>query len=184
MRHPSSHLHKKTRLLRWIAAAFAVIAAPLLASCAVAPEKYPSTPKPEPTAIPPTNVGSATAQTDTMRPMSVDEAAADLERSERDLNRAVASLSKSPEAKSEELSPSPPPPVPTASPAAPPGVRNPGESELGDPCLTACRALASMRRSVDHLCGLTGDTDSRCEGARTRVEGASQRVRASCPACS
>src|SRR5262249_54223316 len=65
-----------------------------------------------------------------------------------------------------------------------PGVKS-GESmdQAGDPCATACTALASMTRATTHLCGLTGEGDSRCEDARTRVRNATDRVRASCPAC-
>lgn len=52
-----------------------------------------------------------------------------------------------------------------------------------DPCATACRALASMTSSADHLCKLAGEGDGRCEDARGRVRGASARVRSACPAC-
>ncbi len=44
-------------------------------------------------------------------------------------------------------------------------------------CTTACRALASMRRSVEGLCQLTGDADQRCTSARTRLAHAGDRVR-------
>jgi len=52
-----------------------------------------------------------------------------------------------------------------------------------DACATACRALASMVTSADHLCKLAGEGDGRCEDARGRVRGASARVRSVCPAC-
>ena len=52
-----------------------------------------------------------------------------------------------------------------------------------DPCGSACAALASMSRAAEHLCGLAGDGDARCEDARTRVRSAEGRVRAACPAC-
>ena len=61
---------------------------------------------------------------------------------------------------------------PTAQRAAP-----------ADPCETACRALASMRRAAEHLCGLAGEQDGRCAAARERVRGADERVRAACPRC-
>lgn len=44
-------------------------------------------------------------------------------------------------------------------------------------CTTACRALDSMRRSVEGLCQLTGDADQRCTSARTRLARAGDRVR-------
>lgn len=52
-----------------------------------------------------------------------------------------------------------------------------------DPCLVACAALASMKRSADHLCGMTGEEDAACGGARERVQRAEQRVTRACPAC-
>lgn len=51
-------------------------------------------------------------------------------------------------------------------------------------CATACKALASMQSSADHLCKLAGEADGRCEDARGRVRGASARVHRVCPACS
>jgi hypothetical protein len=61
-----------------------------------------------------------------------------------------------------------------------------GDDGLGgaDPCVTACSALSSMERAARHLCDLTGDGDERCDSARSRVSGATERVTASCPACS
>jgi hypothetical protein len=53
-----------------------------------------------------------------------------------------------------------------------------------DPCAIACRALTSMQRAARHLCGLTGEEDSRCGNARARAAGAAQRVREACPRCS
>jgi len=52
-----------------------------------------------------------------------------------------------------------------------------------DPCATACSALGSMERAARHLCDLTGDGDVRCDNARSRVAGATERVSASCPVC-
>lgn len=47
-------------------------------------------------------------------------------------------------------------------------------------CETACDALGSMRRSAERICSLD---ESRCDGARSRVESASERVKARCPEC-
>ena len=52
-----------------------------------------------------------------------------------------------------------------------------------DSCAIACRALASMVSSADHLCKLTGEGDGRCDDARGRVRGAGARVRSVCPGC-
>lgn len=53
----------------------------------------------------------------------------------------------------------------------------------GDACAVACRALASMTTSAEHLCKLAGEADGRCEDARGRVRGAGARVHEMCPAC-
>jgi hypothetical protein len=47
---------------------------------------------------------------------------------------------------------------------------------LDDACHNACSALGSMRRSVDALCDLAGDDDSRCRDARGVLETSSRRV--------
>jgi hypothetical protein len=86
--------------------------------------------------------------------------------------------------------PASPPPSPSAQAESSPRDERPSSVAAGptalssDPCANACRALASMERAATHLCSLAGDTDARCEGARTRVKSASARVHAECPACS
>ena len=58
------------------------------------------------------------------------------------------------------------------------------ELEGGDGCEVACRALASMRRSADRLCGLSAGGDAgRCDDARGRVTRAEGKVKERCPAC-
>jgi hypothetical protein len=58
-----------------------------------------------------------------------------------------------------------------------------GPARAGDRCAIACKALASMAASADHLCQLTGEGDGRCDDARARVRGASARVRSACQGC-
>lgn len=72
----------------------------------------------------------------------------------------------------------PPQPAPTATAAAPATP-----ATQADPCLIACAALASMKRSADHLCGMAGEKDTACGGARERVQRAEQRVTQACTAC-
>jgi hypothetical protein len=92
--------------------------------------------------------------------------------------------------------PSPPPPPVVVAQAAPPAdAAGRSKTEEQDakqkstpaasasPCVTACAALTSMERAADHLCTLAGAGDARCTDARARVESASKRVRAACPAC-
>ena len=52
----------------------------------------------------------------------------------------------------------------------------------GDDCTTACKALASMRRSSQRSCELNGpdDPDQRCKQAEERVEAAEKRVQDRC----
>ncbi len=49
-----------------------------------------------------------------------------------------------------------------------------------DRCTTVCDALASMRRSADHVCQLDA---ARCDDAKTRVQRAEERARSACPVC-
>ena len=49
-----------------------------------------------------------------------------------------------------------------------------------DRCTVVCKALASMRRSADQICGIDA---SRCADARARVNKAEQRAKDACPAC-
>jgi hypothetical protein len=90
--------------------------------------------------------------------------------------------------------PPPPPPPPASAPApaasAPPAPNAASRLDADeaprqptDACSTACSALASMERATAHLCDLAGGDDARCSRARTRVENASARVHARCPAC-
>jgi hypothetical protein len=54
-------------------------------------------------------------------------------------------------------------------------------------CTSMCKALSSMQRAADHLCGLTkdgGDSGKkRCDDAQAKVDGAKERVKATCGGC-
>ena len=53
--------------------------------------------------------------------------------------------------------------------------------EEASPCETACRAVASMRRSAEAICRLSGAAHARCQHAEQRVSEAAERVeRARC----
>jgi hypothetical protein len=91
-------------------------------------------------------------------PASAEEAAQALARAENDLDASLAGRG----ARAEPLQ----------------------EGPQAGPCDTACRAFSSMERSAGHLCAITGDADARCSAARDRLQRASERVRAACPACS
>lgn len=74
----------------------------------------------------------------------------------------------------------------TEEPAASPPPHSEKVDETSDErerssCKTACRALASMRRSADRICELAGAEHERCSWARERVADATGRVqRAGC----
>lgn len=62
-----------------------------------------------------------------------------------------------------------------------PGAVKTADERRGGSCETACKALASMRRSADRICELAGSAHERCAWARSRVADASERVqRAGC----
>jgi hypothetical protein len=107
---------------------------------------------------------------------------------------AQAELNRAEQAVNELLAPSPAPDPGTTPPRAPlPQPRPPRDIDrapdtppavaASDRCSIACRALASMQSAATHLCALAGQTDARCQSARTRVENAQIRVRAQCPSC-
>jgi hypothetical protein len=48
-------------------------------------------------------------------------------------------------------------------------------------CVTACRALASIRRAADKICAI--EPGPRCVDARAKADDAQHRVHAACPDC-
>jgi hypothetical protein len=48
-------------------------------------------------------------------------------------------------------------------------------------CVTACKALASIRRAADKICGL--EPGPRCADAKSKADDAQRRVQAACPDC-
>jgi hypothetical protein len=55
----------------------------------------------------------------------------------------------------------------------------------GGDCKNACRALSSMDRAAGRLCSLaqSSDESKRCDGAKTKLFGARDRVRSTCGSC-
>ena len=51
-----------------------------------------------------------------------------------------------------------------------------GGSVATSPCESPCRAFASMKRAVESLCRMTGETDERCIRARRTLETSTSRV--------
>lgn len=113
-------------------------------------------------------------------PQTVDEALAQLARAEKEIDLAGSSFRAKAGASAGAGAAQPPPPPP-GSPT-PLQQRSPAESEesRGQACFSACRALSSMTRATEHLCNLAGQSDSRCEDARSRLSGAHKRVTDAC----
>jgi hypothetical protein len=132
-------------------------------------------------------------------PATVDEALAQLDTAELDVNRSLgypaggdARPYAEPPGQSPQGEAAQPAPAPATAPPPSPARTSEYENEQKrettpapppDPCTTACRALASMGRAADHLCGLAGAEDPRCGHARERLQLAENRVRQSCPNC-
>ncbi|HZF56146.1 MAG TPA: hypothetical protein VE093_46345 [Polyangiaceae bacterium] len=122
-------------------------------------------------------------------PATVPEALADLDRAEAELASAIGSPTfaappgDTAGQSTRDASPTTSAPPPPASPQAGGAEQTDSTMPQPDPCVTACRALASMSRSAEHVCGLAGEGDGRCESARSRVQRATDRVRAQCPGC-
>lgn len=135
---------------------------------------------------------------------TADDALAELERAEDELDQAIGAPAQRDEGRAvaeaaqpgapPPAAPSPPSPIvpdsrtapsprATAAGGEPPAKKIEAEPTSAPPCETACRALASMSRAAQHLCGLAGDADQRCDAARARVKSATDRVEARCPRC-
>ena len=127
---------------------------------------------------------SAKSTGDAPRDADVDPAA-ELDRAEREISSLFGPAAAEPGA-GPATTPAGPPPSP-AQPADAPrhaealsGGASEDERPAGDPCAVACRALASMERAANHLCGLSGETQPPCTSARDRVKAANDRVAARC----
>lgn len=75
-----------------------------------------------------------------------------------------------------------PPAQPGAASATPPAKQEESrraESGSASACSNPCRALQSMKRAVEALCRMAGDSDTRCTDARRTLDESTSRV-ASC----
>lgn len=111
-----------------------------------------------------------------MTPRTVPDAVAQLDRAEQLLGFVLTPGRLRKDQDDAGPAKEPPSPSPIGAPAD-------GPVPLGDPCLIACAALASMKRSAEHVCSMAGEGDASCGSARARVQRAEQRVTSSCPAC-
>lgn len=171
----------RTTRARYALAALVILAASFAAACAEAPPPqapggttatgaYPKQagyPAPPPQA---TAAATATAPTDVLQmgatpPRSVPDAVSRLDQAEQILGALLGDSSGR---------------TPVQRPAP---IANGVAQGTADPCQIACLALASMKRSAEHVCTMAGDADPACGSARSRVERAQERVLASCPAC-
>lgn len=58
-------------------------------------------------------------------------------------------------------------------------------SQAQSDCTNACKALASMERATEHLCGLVIDEPDKraCDEARQKLGSSRDRIRSSCGEC-
>lgn len=120
-------------------------------------------------------------------PTTVEEAQAQLDRSRADIESAMGPQGGTPGAAG-AATPSQPsaPPTPSltqaaplTSPPPPPAEALSSESQSSSgasACVTACRAIASMRRAVSAICRMAGSQDARCVDARKTLSDDEARV--------
>lgn len=96
-----------------------------------------------------------------------------IEDAEAQIAAARADLERSPER--DDLAKSAEEPKPRDREKKAPAESADGRVE--DRCGGPCRALASMRRAVDALCRMTGDSDDRCVRGRRTLAESTSRIR-------
>jgi hypothetical protein len=187
----SALMHGTRATHRAVTAPALLLGALAMAACAAAPQA--------PSAAPPAPEPPQFAAAPYAPGAGIDGAAADLARAEDEMQRALAlaggapvppaeAAPEAPAGAASKPSAAPPPASGPSSPSKAPSSntnddRRPDALSAVDACSVACRALESMRRSTDQLCGLAGAGDMRCADANARVDRAIARVRASCPSC-
>jgi hypothetical protein len=97
-----------------------------------------------------------------------------VEEAEEQIARARASLEGG-DVKATGTAPKPAE-APASAEKAPHGGAAAREEKPEDVCGSPCRALASMRRAVEALCRMTGDTDNRCVDAKRTLHESSTRI--------
>ncbi|MGD0524610.1 MAG: hypothetical protein ABSE49_05685 [Polyangiaceae bacterium] len=141
----------------WSVGARAALCATVLGGCAAGPS-------PEPAVSAPAVTG---AKEESREPATIEEAQAQLERARAQL--AGPSPEKGPAAAGGA-------PVPVTTESAPAGATQSAESPPGPRCGNACTAMSSMRRAVDAICRLAGETDARCTDARRTAKESEAKV--------
>lgn len=158
-------------MIRPLLALAAPLAALALAACAAAPPPPAASPEPPP----PGMFGQPRERS------PADDEMLALGKAEEEIDRLVAHRDAPGRAKAGPATNDEPakPQAPSPAPMAP----APMAEGTSDCCAVACRALASMASAAERLCRLAGETDGRCDDARSRVRGATARVGAACPQC-
>lgn len=113
-------------------------------------------------------------------PRTIEEAQAELDRSEARLQTspAGAPAPAAPQSSGHgDTAAPPPPPPPVAEPAKDMRPMELKKAEDAAPaCTEVCRALSSMKRAADTICRLTSPDDTRCQSARRRVHDGEERA--------
>ena len=101
-----------------------------------------------------------------------------VEEAQERIARARARLEGGDAEKRPAAEPSPHAPQPAPEPPSAPqgGTSSAPRREVESTCASPCRALASMKRAVDALCRMTGETDDRCVEAKRTLGDSTTRV--------
>jgi hypothetical protein len=119
--------------------------------------------------LPPRAPPGAEKSVTTTDPSTVEEAQDQIARAKAELGTGTKRFAEPP--------PAPPPPPPTTQPKTPSDAKAESSSTANaDPCVSPCRAIASMRRAVGALCRLTGDEDTRCSEAKKTLADSETRI--------
>jgi hypothetical protein len=155
-----SHLSRRMRS-EWVRCARAAAVGILVAAASGCAAEKAAAPAPEPAGV---------QKSEEAQPATIEEAQAQLERARAQLG-GRGPLGGAPGGA----------PGPTSTTqAAPPSAAVSQESERTReaPCVTPCRAIASMRRAVDAICRMAGEQDARCADARKTLGESAGKVAA------
>jgi hypothetical protein len=144
---------------RWAGVAALAVAAGFAAGCAAGP---------------PSSGAKAPAEPE---PSTIEEAQAELARARAELG-LPRSDAQTKDATGTSAATTPPDQLDLRKSEEPDGDRDATRREAGQGagCGSACKAIASMRRAVDAICRMAGESDPRCSDARKTLADSAARV--------
>ncbi|HEX3343754.1 MAG TPA: hypothetical protein VHS09_04235 [Polyangiaceae bacterium] len=131
----------------------------------------------EPAMAPPS---AAPAAKEEREPATIEEAQAQLERARAEVSGETTRGPSAPGAAGATVEAEG---ATTTSEPKASGAGAPSRDAAGSRCGNACGAVGSMRRAVDAICRMAGETDARCAGARRTLKDSEAKVAdCGCPA--